>query len=62
MEKSLLEIIVCPVCHGGLKLLQGKDKLLCKFDRLLYNIDDGIPMLLADKAESLTAEQVKQLK
>lgn len=61
MEKSLLEIIVCPVCHGSLELLKEKQKLLCQFDRLLYNIDEGIPVLLAEKAESLTAEQVKQL-
>jgi len=60
MDKSLLEIIVCPVCHGKLDYLKKEQKLLCKFDRLLYSIDDGIPVLLADRAESLTAEQVKE--
>ena len=61
MDKSLLEIIVCPVCHGRLDYLKNEKKLLCKFDRLLYSIDDGIPVLLADKAESLTAQQVQEL-
>ena len=62
MDKSLLEIIVCPVCHGKLDYLKKESKLLCRFDRLLYSIDDDIPVLLADKAESLTAEQVENLK
>jgi len=62
MDKKLLEIIVCPVCHGKLDYLKKESKLLCQFDRLLYNIDDGIPVLLANKAKSLTAEQVESLK
>jgi len=62
MDRKLLEIIVCPICHGKLDYLKKQSKLLCRFDRLLYNIDDGIPVLLADKAETLTAEQVESLK
>ncbi|MBV1909490.1 MAG: Trm112 family protein [Kangiellaceae bacterium] len=61
MDKTLLEIIVCPVCHGKLSYLKDSQRLLCRFDRLSYLIDDGIPVLLADKAESLTAEQVDDL-
>ena len=61
MDKSLLEIIVCPVCHGKLDHIKNKSKLICRFDRLAYPIDDGIPVLLADKAEKLTAQQVDQL-
>lgn len=62
MDKSLLEIIVCPVCHGKLTHIKPDNKLVCRFDRLAYLIDDGIPVLLADKAESLTAEAVDALK
>jgi len=61
MDKSLLAIIVCPVCHGKLNYLKQHSKLLCKFDRLAYPIDDGIPVLLADRADTLTAEQVEKL-
>lgn len=61
MDKSLLEIIVCPVCHGKLNHIRNENKLVCKFDRLAYSIDDGIPVLLANKAESLTAEAVEKL-
>jgi len=62
MDKSLLEIIVCPVCHGKLDHINKRNQLICRFDRLAYTIDDGIPVLLADKAEQLTAEQIEQLK
>ena len=65
MDKSLLEIIVCPSCHGKLDFIKAVDqkesKLICKFDRLAFNIDDGIPVLLAEKAEVLTQEKVEQL-
>lgn len=62
MDKSLLEIIVCPVCHGKLDYKKDIAKLICKFDRLSYSIDDGIPVLLADKAEQLTSEQLDALR
>ena len=61
MDKSLLEIIVCPVCHGKLDYIKKQQQLICQFDRLAYQIDEGIPVLLANKAESLTSEQVKSL-
>jgi len=63
LKKSQLEVIVCPVCHGKLKYIkdENQSQLICKFDRLLYRIDDGIPILIADKAQSLTSEQVDKL-
>ncbi len=61
MDKSLFEIIVCPVCQGKLDLTKDETQLVCRFDRLSYKIDDGIPVLLANKAESLTAEQVESI-
>jgi uncharacterized protein YbaR (Trm112 family) len=61
MDKSLFEIIVCPVCQGKLDLTKDESKLICRFDRLAYQMDDGIPVLLANKAESLTGEQLETL-
>ncbi|MCF6193579.1 MAG: Trm112 family protein [Kangiellaceae bacterium] len=61
MDKSLLQIIVCPVCHGKLDYIKNTQQLLCQFDRLAYPIDDDIPVLLVERATTLTAEQVKQL-
>lgn len=60
MNKSLLEIIVCPICLGKVSIDKTQSKLICRFDRLAYPIDDGIPVMLSDRAENLTSEQVEQ--
>lgn len=65
MNSAQLEVIVCPVCHGKLDYVKGEKKeqqLVCKFDRLSYPVDDGIPVLIAEKATSLTAAQIEDLK
>ncbi|MET1255469.1 Trm112 family protein [Aliikangiella maris] len=61
MDNKLLDILVCPLCNS--KLYQPKDKqqLICKFDRLSFPVDDGIPVLLPEKGTSLTREQIEQL-
>ncbi|MGG7094057.1 Trm112 family protein [Shewanella indica] len=50
-DKKLLEIVACPVCKGRLEYDKQAQQLICKADRLAYPINDGIPVLLADKAE-----------
>ncbi|MCE9678398.1 Trm112 family protein [Shewanella sp. AS1] len=49
-DKKLLEIVACPVCKGKLEYNKEKQQLICKADRLAYAIDDGIPVLLENKA------------
>lgn len=51
-DKKLLEIVACPVCKGKLDYDKAKQQLICKADRLAYSINDGIPVLLENKAES----------
>ena len=51
-DKKLLEIVACPVCKGKLEYDNAKQQLICKADRLAYPINDGIPVLLENKAES----------
>ncbi|QYJ87564.1 Trm112 family protein [Shewanella mesophila] len=50
-DKKLLEIVACPVCKGKLEYDKAKQQLICKADRLVYAIDDGIPVLLENKAQ-----------
>ncbi|GAB1101982.1 MAG: Trm112 family protein [Shewanella algae] len=50
-DKKLLEIVACPICKGRLEYDKQAQQLICKADRLAYPINDGIPVLLADKAE-----------
>jgi hypothetical protein len=55
-DKKLLEIIACPVCKGKLEYNKTKQQLICKADRLIYVIDDGIPVLLENKAQPWVEE------
>ena len=50
MDEELLEILACPKCKGGLRLLPDVSELRCEACRLSYRIDDGIPILLIDEA------------
>ncbi|MGB0893618.1 MAG: Trm112 family protein [Parashewanella sp.] len=50
-DKKLLEIIACPVCKGKLDYDKVDQKLICKADKLAYSITEGIPVLIAEKAE-----------
>lgn len=50
IDKELLNIIVCPACHGGLVLDEPEAELRCTGCGLAYPITDGIPVLLVDEA------------
>lgn len=49
---ELLEIIVCPDCHGQLSVAEraGQTELVCADCGLAYPVTDGIPVLLVDEA------------
>ena len=44
-----------------IKSLKNQNLLVCRFDRVSFPIDDGVPVLLAGKAISMTAEQLEKL-
>ncbi|MFT5699275.1 MAG: hypothetical protein ACI8ZB_002132 [Desulforhopalus sp.] len=52
INKDLLEILACPNCKGAVKL---KDEagIVCEKCMLLYEIQDGIPVMLIEKAKKL---------
>jgi uncharacterized protein YbaR (Trm112 family) len=51
LDKKLMEIIVCPACHGELNEVNSGKGLKCKKCGLLYPVEDDIPVLLVDKAK-----------
>ena len=57
MDKSLLDILACPVCKGPLVYDKAKQELICKGDRLAYPIRDDIPVMLEDEARQLAADE-----
>ena len=61
MDPKLLDILVCPLCKSPLVYQKAAQELICKADRLAFKIEDGIPVMLADEARKLTAEEVEKL-
>ncbi len=62
MDPKLLDILVCPLCKSPLVYRKAEQELVCKADRLAYQIKDDIPVMLADEARKMTAEEVDQLR
>lgn len=51
LDTRLLEILVCPRCRGELEYRKSEDELRCPACRLVYRIEDDIPILLIDEAK-----------
>ena len=62
MDPKLLDILVCPLCKSPLVYQKAAQELICKADRLAYQIVDDIPVMLADEARKLSAEDVEALR
>lgn len=55
VDKDLLNILACPKCKGAVKL-KDDSAIICEKCALLYEIQDGIPVMLVDKATQLKTE------
>lgn len=51
LDESLLEILACPKCKGKLEYKKEENKLICHNCRLIFRIEDDIPIMLIDEAE-----------
>lgn len=60
MDKQLLSILVCPLCHGNLVYVPESQELICRNDRLAFPIRDEIPIMLEQEARLLTAEELEK--
>lgn len=61
LNKSLVSILVCPETGGSLVLKAEQKELWCRASRLGYPIQDGIPVMLVERARPLTDEEVESL-
>jgi len=50
IERELLEILACPKCKGDIRLNEDESGLICDKCKLMYEIRDGIPVMLIDEA------------
>jgi len=51
ISPELLNILACPKCKGEVKLTEKEDGLICESCGLLYEILEGIPVMLIDEAK-----------
>lgn len=51
LPTELLEILVCPKCRGELEYREEPESLVCHACRLIYAVEDGIPIMLIDEAK-----------
>jgi uncharacterized protein YbaR (Trm112 family) len=60
MDHRLINLLVCPLCKGPLHMArnpQGQPEgLVCKADRLVFPVRDGIPVMLETEATPLPPE------
>ncbi len=64
MDTKLLELLVCPVTKGPLRLNRedpSNQELISNSARLAYPLRDGIPILLEAEARVLTDEEIEKL-
>ncbi|MGD0275014.1 MAG: Trm112 family protein [Syntrophales bacterium] len=53
ISKELLDILACPKCKSNIRLSETEDGLICDTCRLLYEIREGIPVMLIDEAKKI---------
>lgn len=53
IRKELLEILACPKCKGPVDSSASGEALVCPACQLLYEIRNGIPVMLVEEAKSL---------
>ncbi|SDW57916.1 Trm112 family protein [Marinobacter mobilis] len=57
MDKKLLAMLACPVCKGELKLDREHQELICYTDAMAFPIREGIPVMLAVEARTLSTDE-----
>ncbi len=53
LKKSFLHILACPKCKCDVRLSEELGGLVCENCRLLYEIREGIPIMIIDEAKKL---------
>ena len=53
IDKKLLEMLVCPVSKEPLEYDRKNQELICEASGLAYAIQDGIPIMIRERARKL---------
>jgi uncharacterized protein YbaR (Trm112 family) len=57
MDKTLIEILACPICKGELLYDQANQELICRFDRKAFPVVNDIPIMLESRARRLGGDE-----
>ena len=52
LSAQLLDMLACPKCKGVLEYRRDPEQLVCQACRLIYAVEDDIPIMLIDEAKS----------
>lgn len=50
LDPALLEILICPDCHGDVEHKDRRHVIICQECGLQYPVRDGIPVMLVEEA------------
>jgi len=50
LDERLMEILVCPACHGDVEHKERRKVIVCTACGLQYPVRDGIPVMLVEEA------------
>lgn len=56
-DPKLLEVLVCPQTRTALRYDREKQELVSESARLAYPVRDGVPIMIAEEARELGAEE-----
>lgn len=59
IDVKMLELLVCPLTKGPLKLDRMRGELRSRLAKLAYPVRDGIPVLLPSEARQITGEEME---
>jgi uncharacterized protein YbaR (Trm112 family) len=62
MEKTLLDLLVCPVTKGPLRWDAERQELLSLGAQLAFPVRDGIAIMLENEARALSEDELNQLR
>lgn len=57
VRKDLLDILACPACDDRPKVEQQKGGLRCPKCGRIYPVENGVPIMLVEKAHEAKPEQ-----
>ena len=53
LNPRLLDVLACPSCQGRLDFDANHQRLICKFEKIAYPVENGVPVLVVEKAHKL---------